>query len=521
LVLTQQKDSGGGRRILQRVSVPRKPRKGEDPKGIYWNEDKEDLAALGEYCKQDVATEYELYRKIGFLSDAEQDVWVLDQIINDRGIHVDRSLAIAANQIVEQARTYLDKELCEITDGAVGTVHQCARLQQWLADNGCRVEDLNKGTLRRALTRMGLSEKVRRAIEIRLEGARASTSKLNTILAWAGIDDRLRGCFKMNGAKTGRWASNGAQVHNFPRQTVDDLDPLIEAVSAGDIEHVRQACALPPMEVVSAIMRAVICAAPGHRFVIGDFSGIESRVLAWLAGQTDKLELWANFDRTGALEDDPYYRLGIKYGFPPEQARALGKICDLAFGYMGGEGAWRNLSPDDGLTIAQIKAHQQAWRSAHPYVVALWKALDIAAVRAVQNPFKPIKLPRLAWQALSFKSDGVFLRMYLPSGRSLTYPFPEVRPGKFDHPVVVFKEVTLGKWGDCRHGQGAYGGTWIENAVQAVARDILAEAMLRLEAAGYKIVAHVHDEIVAEVPDGFGSVEEFQKLITIPPAWAT
>jgi hypothetical protein len=298
------------------------------------------------------------------------------------------------------------------------------------------------------------------------------------------------------------------------------MDALIALVSTGDIERVR-ASNLEPMSVVGDLSRAMIAAAPGHRFLIGDFSGIESRVLAWLAGQTDKLELWANFDGTGALEDDPYYRLGIKFGFPPEQARAQGKICDLAYGFMGGEGAWRNLSPDDGLTTEQIKAYQQAWRAAHPYVVALWKALDNAAIRAVQNPSKVIKLPRLAWQWGSFISDGTFLRMSLPSGRSLTYPFPELKTGKFDNPVVSFKDVTLGKWGDCRHGAGSYGGVWIENAVQGVARDILAEAMLRLEAAGYHIVLHVHDEIVVEAPEGFGSTEEFQELITVPPAWAT
>jgi len=187
---------------------------------------------------------------------------------------------------------------------------------------------------------------------------------------------------------------------------------------------------------------------------------------------------------------------------------------------MGGEGAWRNLSPDDGLSTEQIKAHQRAWRSAHPYVVALWKALDNAAIRAVQNPCKVIKLPRQAWQWGSFISDGIFLRMSLPSGRSLAYPLPELKTGKFDNPVVSFKDVTLGKWGDCRHGQGAYGGLWVENAVSGIARDILADAMRRLETTGYKIVLHVHDEVVAEVPDGFGSTEEFLRILITPPTWA-
>jgi DNA polymerase len=515
LKLDVQKDAAGRRLMLKLAKI-------EDPASV----DPDMLQELYKYCERDVATERELYRKLGFLPDSEQAIWMRDQAINDRGIHIDRPLVTTAKRIVEQARANLDKELCEITDGAVESVHQCSRLQHWLADNGCQVETVGRTALRKALTRNGLSEKVQRAINIRLSGAHASASKLDAMLNWINPDDRVRGCFKYYGASTGRWTSYGIQLQNLKKPNGADMDALIALVSTGDFEQVR-ASNLEPVSAVGDLTRAMIAAAPGHRFLIGDFSGIESRVLAWLAGQTDKLELWVNFDRTGRLEDDVYYRLGLKFGFTSErgyaseQTRALGKICDLAFGYMGGEGAWRNLSPDDGLPAEQIKAHQQAWRAAHPYVVALWKALDNAAIRAVQNPSKVIKLPRQAWQWGSFISDGTFLHMSLPSGRSLAYPFPELKTGKFDNPVVSFKDVTLGKWGDCRHGAGSYGGVWIENAVQAVARDILAQAMLRLEAAGYHIVLHVHDEIVAEVPDGFGNIEEFQKLITTPPAWAT
>jgi DNA polymerase len=515
LKLDLQKDAAGRRLMLKLAKI-------EDPSSV----DPALLQQLYRYCERDVAAERELYRKLGFLPDPEQAIWVRDQTINDRGIHIDRPLVTIAKKIVEQARANLDKELCQITDGAVESVHQCSRLAQWLADNGCSVEAVDRTALRKVLTRNGLSEKVQRAINIRLAGAHASASKLDAMLNWINPDNRVRGCFKYHGASTGRWTSHGIQLQNLKKPNGADMDALIALVSTSDIEQIR-AAKLEPVSVIGDLTRAMICAAPGHRFIIGDFSGIESRVLAWLAGQTDKLELWANFDRTGELEDDVYYRLGLKFGFTPErgyapeQTRALGKICDLAFGYMGGEGAWRNLSPDDDLTAEQIKAHQQAWRAAHPYVVALWKALDNAAIRAVQSPCKVIKLPRQAWQWGGFVSDGMFLRMSLPSGRSLAYPFPELKTGKFNKPVVSFKDVTLGKWGDCRHGQGAYGGTWIENAVQAVARDILAEAMLRVEAAGYQICAHVHDEIVIEAPQGFGNTQEFEKLITTPPAWAT
>jgi DNA polymerase len=520
LSLPQQKDVAAGRKILKRVSGPRKPHKGEDPDRTYWNESPEDLAELGEYCRHDVDAEHAIFCKIGFLSDAEQKIWLLDQIINDRGIYIDRTLAAAANAIAGQVKPDLNEDLHELTDGAIETVHQGARLQEWLGENGCAVTGVDKTTLRKALTRKALSEPARRAIELRLAGAPTSASKLGAMLNWVHEDGRVRGCFKYHGAKTGRWASWGIQLQNLKKPNGADIDALIKLVLTGDIVQVP-AAGLEPMNVVGDLTRAMICAAPGHRFLIGDFSGIESRVLAWLAGQTDKLELWKAFDRTGSLKDDVYYRLGTKFGFPPEIARDQGKICDLAFGYKGGEGAWRAMSPDDGLTKEEIKARQQAWQSAHPYIVQLGKAMDRSAIHAVHNRFKAVKLPRQAWQWGSFESDGIFLRMTLPSGRQLAYPFPELKTGKFEKPVVSFKESSLGKWEDCRHGQGAYSGIWLENVTQAVARDILAEAMLQLEAAGYKVVLHVHDEIVCEMPDGVGSVEEFKAILETPPAWAS
>jgi RecA-family ATPase len=519
LSLLQQKDIVAGRKILKRVSVPRKPQKGEDPEGIYWNESPEDLAELGAYNLTDVNSEYCTHSKVGFLSDAEQAIWLLDQVINDRGIYIDRNLAIAANAIAGQVKPDISAELQALTEGAVESVHQSARLQEWLGENGCTVTGVDKTTLRKALTRKQIPDCARRAIELRLAGAPTSASKLDAMLNWAHEDGRVRGCFKYHGAKTGRWASWGIQLQNLKKPNGADIDALIKLVLTGDTVQVR-AAGLEPMNVVGDLTRAMICAAPGHRFLIGDFSGIESRVLAWLAGQTDKIQLWINSDRSGTLEHDVYYQLGLKLGFPPENARALGKICDLAFGYMGGVGAFRAVSPDDDRTDEQIKALQQAWQAAHQYIVALGKALDRAAIRAVQNPVTVVKLPRPAWQWGSFVSDGLSLRLTLPSGRALNYPFPELKVGKFDKPVVSFKESSLGKWEDCRHGQGAYSGIWLENVTQAVARDILAEAMLRLEAAGYKVVLHVHDEIVCEMPDRVGSVEEFKAILETPPAWA-
>ena len=208
--------------------------------------------------------------------------------------------------------------------------------------------------------------------------------------------------------------------------------------------------------------------------------------------------------------------IGRDCGLAEGIAREKGKVADLAFGYQGGVGAWENSAPDDDpSTEEDIRRYQRAWRNPHPSTVAFWYGIDRVAIAAVRRPGTTFSCGRF-----SLASDGTFLRITLPSGRSLSYPFPRLEAGKYGDPMVVFKDGSGGKWTDCRFGQGAYGGLWTENIVQAMSRDLLAAAMMRLEAAGYPIVLHVHDEIVAEVPIGFGSLEEFQRIITAVPGWA-
>ena len=262
LKLGVQKDAAGPRLMLKLARI-------EDPASVDLNM----LQELYKYCERDVASERELYRKLGFLPDPEQAIWVRDQRINDRGIHIDRPLVTTAKKIVEQARANLDKELYEITNGAVESVHQCSRLTRWLADNGCQVEAVDRTALRKALTRNGLSEKVQRAINIRLAGAHASASKLDAMLNWMNPDNRVRGCFKYHGASTGRWTSHGIQLQNLKKPNGADMDDLIALVSTGDIEQI-QAAKLEPVSAVGDLTRAMICAAPEHRLLIGDFSGI-------------------------------------------------------------------------------------------------------------------------------------------------------------------------------------------------------------------------------------------------------
>lgn len=516
LQLDQLKDQAGRRNMLA-MSRPRKPREGEDPAGIYWLDDAERRAQLYDYCRQDVATERALYHRIGLLPAGEQAHWILDATINDRGIHLDRKLLDAAIKIAEAAQREIDDAVLAITEGAVSTINQTAKLLAWLNAAGCGVTDLQKPTLVKALTRADLSHAARRAIELRLDGAHAAAKKLITMRNWMPADDRVRGCFRYHGASPGRFTSVGLQMQNLKRPGVKDMAAAIKAVNTGDLNHLRSRFK-QPMSVIGDIARALVCASPGRKLIIADFSGIESRVTAWVSGQQSKLDQWANFDRTGNPEDEPYFITGHKiFGLPKDQAREPGKTGDLAFGFQGGVGAWAKLAPPgDVSTEIEIKKRQQRWRRAHPHTMRFWHALNRAAKSAMRHPNKIVPCRGVAFR---YCTDS-FLRMRLPNGRKIAYPFPKLKTTKRGDTAVVFFDNQKGKWAENRHGQGAYGGTWTENLVQATARDLFIEAMQRLETSGYGIVLHAHDEAVAEVPDDFGSVDEFLQIFTALPAWA-
>jgi DNA polymerase bacteriophage-type len=515
LNLEQQKDVAGHKLMLQ-MAKPRRPRRDEDPANLYWFDDPDRVSRLHGYCRQDVETERALHARIGLLSAEEQALWQLDAIINERGIHIDGELLEAAIGIGTAALREINDELQAITAGEVTSVNQTDALLKWLAARDCVVTSIRKSTLRRALTSAKLLPEARRAIQLRLDGAHAAVAKLATMRDWCNGDGRARYTFRYHGASTGRWTSHGIQLQNMKRPEVEDLAAAIAAVANGDLNRLQQQFS-QPMSVIGDITRALICAEPGHRLIAADFSGIESRVTAWLSGQQSKLDQWAKFDSTQDPQDEPYFMIGHKiFGLPAEQARSPGKTGDLAFGFMGGQGAWQKLAPTgDTSTEEEVKRRKQAWRNAHRATVRFWYDLNRAAVRAVEQPGAEATI-----RALTFCCDDSFLRLKLPSGRMLAYPFPRLITNERGDPVVVFMDNQIGKWVECRHGLGAYGGTWIENAVQAVARDLFAAAMPRLEAAGYGIVLHVHDEIVAEVPNDFGSADEFLRIITTAPNWA-
>ena len=519
LELGHRKDAAG-ERLMHQTSKPRRAHKDENPDGVYWFEDAERLDRLFAYCAQDVQVERELFNRLPQLSPTEQAIWQLSHQINVRGFHIDRAFAEAARKIAQAAAPEIDAEIAELTAGDVTTINQVGKLTEWLCDHGCTLQKLDKKAIQRQLEKGDdeLSAPVRRVLELRLGGAQAATKKIKALLSRAGTDDRVRDAFRFCGASTGRWSGEGFQPQNLKRPVVDDLDAAIAAVATGDYQHVRSLYPRP-LAVVGDCTRAMVCAAPGHVLIGADFSSIESRVLAWVAGENWKLDGYRRSDATHDPKDEPYCITACKIFNKPngtytkdDPERSVGKIADLALGYAGGKGAWRKFEPD--RSEDEIEAFIRGWRQAHPNIQQLWHRLDKAAWTAVQERGRVVRCG-----VIRFRCDGAFLQLTLPSGRKLSYPQPRIIGDEHEQ-HVVFADNAAGQFQDCRHGQGAYGGTWTENVVSGIARDLLADAMLRIEAAGYPIVLHVHDEIVAEVPIGFGSLDEFTQLMIRKPAWA-
>jgi DNA polymerase len=517
LELDNRKDAGG-ERLMHQMAKPRRARQGEDPARIYWFDDPERLDRLYEYCCQDVEVERELYDRLPALSSAEQAQWVLSCTINQRGFCVDRKFAEAARKIAQVAGPEIDAELAEITGGAVTKVNQIARLQAWLKQQGCTAKKLNRKAIEHQLEKEDLPPTTRRVLELRLGGAQAAVKKIDALLVRAGTDSRIRGSFRYHGAATGRWAGEGFQPQNLKRPTVD-LEAAITAVSTGNYEYVRKLYERP-LAVIGDCSRSMIIAAPGHAMIGADFGAIESRVLAWVAGEGWKLDAYRRFDATHDPRDEPYcetacriFRVSSGSYKKESPERSVGKTCDLAFGYMGGLNAWRKFEPNR-FSDAEVEQFKRDWRAAHPAIKKFWYDLDRAAWTAVRERGRVVGCGRVA-----FKCTGNFLFLRLPSSRKLAYPQPRII-GDDREQHVVFADNAAGQFKDYRNGHGAYGGTWTENVVSGIARDLLAGAMLRIEAAGYPIVLHVHDELVCEVPIGFADAEEFTKLMTRKPAWA-
>ncbi len=466
------------------------------------------LAQLGEYCKQDTRVARELFNTLPPLTDDEQAVWREDRVINARGFPIDRELALAVAALGTKQRTAVDVAIVGLTGGAVRTVNSRDQALKWLAGQGCELPDLNKETVAKVLMN-GLAPDARRFLELRQDGARASANKLDTLLACLDADDRLRGALVYHGAAPGRWSGSKFQPQNLKRpDKATDLDAAIATILQGGSM---------PLSVAADVSRSLIRAKPGYVLIGADYSAIESRVLAWLSDEQWKINNYRRYDETGDPDLEPYCvtasrLLGRKVTPADEAGRRIGKTADLALGFGGGAGAWRKANKADTRGDAEIAADVGKWRRAHPKITAFWRELDLALRRAVKHPGQTFIAGPIAAQS----DDIGTLEVTLPSKRQIIYPEAKVVAGRYEDSFEIQYRSSKKGWKPIAEWYGKF----TENCVQAVARDLLAAAMLRIEAADFPIILHVHDEIVAEIPEGADRRAEFVALMTALPDWA-
>lgn len=518
--LTIAKDMAGHRLMLQMA----KPRR-VDGKQITWWDQEEKRQRLYAYCQMDVEVERQLEMRLAPLPAFEQKLWQLDRIINERGVKVDAPLCVRAKKIVADHTDKLNGELSRITDGHVTAVTNTGQIIQYLRTHGLDTGSIAKDQVQELLA-LDLPPVVRRVVEIREEGSKASVAKIDALLNGMSADGRARELLQYHAASTGRWAGRRFQPQNIKRPSFRDVDFAIDMLMSTDAETIDQFLG-PPLSIVGDCLRGMVRADEGKKIVAADFSNIEGRVLAWLAGERWKVEAFHAFD---AGEGPDLYKLAYSRSFNTpvdsvtKDQRQIGKVMELALGYQGGVGAFQSMAVNYGLKVSDEVADdlKTKWRSAHPKVVSLWSDLDKAAFEAVDTG-NVVHCGRI-----TFKVSGSFLVMRLPSRRCLYYAFPTIvsreMPWKDDAGNPISREC-VGYWGVNSYSrkweqQYLYGGKIVENAVQAIARDVMAYAMFRIEEAGYPIILTVHDEIVSEPAADFGSKEHFEALMREVPSWA-
>lgn len=568
-----------GRALIKAHSVPQ----GFTPEGDpIWNEDPAGLAEFHDYCDGDVLTEEAADRRLVPLSDEEQAVYVLNEKINDRGIRLDVVSARAAIRMAEAAKDRINAELAELTGGAVTAVTQVAKLRAWLETQDVFMETMDKDDVEEMLLgAVDLPERVRRALELRQEGAKPSVDKISAMLDRVCADGRIRGVYLDHGAgQTGRFSSRGAQMHNMPKYRKEfeeaklDLGVLFDVIRTGDpaaCEFMYGPKIGRPLHLLSDAVRSFLWAAPGHDLIDVDYTSIEGVLAAWFAKENWKLDAFrALIAGTGPGMYELFAARGI-YNVAVEAVtkpmRAAGKVGELSMGYQGGVGALAKMARQNKIKLhtlfgaiwesateqrretaearyeERLEKHDVAaqklgregwlagelikvgWRAAHPEIAGAWKTLEDAAYQAVSDPGCTMSA-----LGVKYRVAHGFLWCQLPSGRCLAYGRPKIQEVEAPWADKTLPEKKREKKNsitvlgvDAQTEKWVrfptYGGSLFNNVVQGSARDILVNGMQNAEAGGYPIVLHTHDEMAAEMPRGKGSVEELSALANRLPAW--
>lgn len=516
--VSQQKDTEGSRLMLK-MCKPRRPRKSEmlaDPdyaSKLYWYDDPEDLVRLGQYCLQDVIAEESFSQHLPELPAAEQALWQLDLEINDRGIRVDTETVQDVLACVDECASRQISEFQSLT--GLNSPRQRDAVLGLLQSMGEDISGLSASEVDKAL-RSTDSEAARRILEIRQSVCRSSTAKYQTFAEAVCSDGRIRGALMYHGAGTGRWTGRIIQPQNFPRGAFSDVDPAILFFRNRDLESVDMFYG-DPMVAASTCLRGMIVPTEGYDLVCADYSSIEGRVLAWLAGEESALDVYREGRDPYKVAASAIYH--VNYADVTKPQRQIGKVAELALGYQGGVRAFDAMAVNYGVTLpeSEIQSIVEKWRDARPCTTRFWRELEKACAMAVERPGTIT-----TYRDIKFTVRGKFLAMRLPSRRCLWYANPRLEDKEMPwgdvKQVVAYDGVNsmTRKWTT----QYLYGGLLAENATQATARDLLVAGMFAVTDAGYDIVMHVHDELVAEAPEGIGSVEEFERLMCSLPDWA-
>ncbi len=456
----------------------------------------------------------------------------MDQRINDRGIMLDRDLATSARAVADAVLAKAGKDLGEITEGAVQAVTQVGQLKAWMATRGFGVSSLSKKAVAEMLSDEALPLPIREALEVRVEAGKSSVGKIDTMLRAVCDDGMLRGLLLYWGAGTGRWAGRLVQPQNFPARTaglpgwaVDDLfdhpEDFIAAVLRRDVKALEMAG--PPLEIIALLLRSMLRARPGHVLVAADYAAIEAVVIAWLCGEEWRLEVFRTHGKIYEASASMMFKIPLAEITKKHPARQKGKAAELALGFEGGVNALKTMGAlEMGLAESELPEIVRLWREASPNIKAGWGELNNAALGAVRSAGR---VTECLSGRVRFKAAGGWLWLKLPSGRRLAYCQPKIvsKPAPWDKSRTLegleawSVNSKTRKWSK----RSLYGGLLMENVVQATARDIMADAMLRAEAGGvYMPLLSVHDEIVAEAPEGRADLKEFERLLCDLPAWA-
>lgn len=458
------------------------------------------------YNLRDVETEMSIQERLRKypVPDTVWEQYHLDQQINDRGIAVDMTLVRSAIAIDERSHEELTAKLQELT--MLENPNSVQQMKDWLADNGLETETLGKKQVTELLKTA--PEPLRSVLVLRQQLAKSSVKKYQAMEATVCADGRVRGCFQFYGARTGRWAGRNIQLQNLPQNKMPDLEQARAIVRAGDYDAVRMLYDSTP-DVLSQLIRTAFVPRSGHTFFVADFSAIEARVIAWLAGEDWRQQVFADGKDIYCASASQMFGVPVEKHGINGHLRQKGKIAELALGYGGSVGALKAMGAlEMGLQEEELKPLVNAWRTANPMIVKLWWAIDDAVMTAIRVKSST------ETHGISFTCQSGMLFITLPSGRQLSYVKPRIGKNQFGSPAATYMGLSAARqWGRLE----SYGPKFVENIVQAISRDVLCYAMQTLRCCS--IVAHVHDELIIEV-DPRMSLEAACEQMGRTPPWA-